>query len=114
MSTITNERMESFIETITKQTRELLHERADDMLQAWHENIEEATENEAKFPPLKVGVSATVDIEAAKIETVISFSVKYQSKASEAIEDPNQAKLPGMDNLVITLAKKGVKVSLVK
>lgn len=52
---ISNERMSAFLDTIYEQVRETLHERADDMLKAWHENIEEAQANEKNFPPLKVG-----------------------------------------------------------
>lgn len=97
---MTNERMQAFIDTIVKQTRELLENRADDILRAWNENIEEAHENEKNFPPLKIGISATVDIEAAKIETAIRFTAVYQSTISSALPDPNQLELPGVAGAV--------------
>jgi hypothetical protein len=99
--------MESFCDAITEQVRELLAERADDMLKAWNENIEEAHANEAKFPPLKIALNATVDIEGAKIETVIGFAVRYSSKVSTPIDDPDQMKLPGMEGVTVTIGKKG-------
>lgn len=85
--------MDRFIETITTQAKMLLQERSADILHAWHENIEEANANESKFPPLKVSIGATVDIETAKIETVLKFTTTYQSKASAPIEDPDQPSL---------------------
>jgi hypothetical protein len=97
MSNITNDRMNDFIRTICDQVHEALNERADDMLRAWHENIEEAQDNDGKFPPLKVGMAATVDIEAAKIETTLSFTAKYQTKISAPMRDPNQPDLPGTE-----------------
>jgi hypothetical protein len=90
MSTISNERMNAFIDMILSQARVVLHERADDILKAWHENIEEANENEKKFPPLKLGLSATVDLESATIETTLRFTAVYQSSLKAELPDPNQ------------------------
>lgn len=96
-SHIDNTRMADFIDTICEQVRTGLHERAADMLKAWHENIEEAQDNEKDFPPLKLSMGATVDIEAARIETTIGFTAKYQTKLSAPMRDPNQPDLPGTD-----------------
>ena len=85
--------MLQFIGTICEQVESLLTDRADDILKAWHENIQEANENEKNFPPLKIGISATVDLEAAKIESGIRFTATYQSTESSLIEDPDQTKL---------------------
>jgi hypothetical protein len=93
MSTITNERMEAFIDNISDQVREALHERAEDMLKAWHENIEEAQDNDKDFPPLKITMGAAVDISSAKIETTISFTAKYQTRICQALPDPNRPEL---------------------
>lgn len=95
ISTISNERMEAFLDTIANQVREALSERADDMLESWHENIEEAMDNDdEKFPPLKIGIAATVDLDGAKIETKLRFSTVYQTKLSASLPDPNQPELP--------------------
>jgi hypothetical protein len=94
ITTISNARMGSFIDTIVKQCREALCERQDDILAAWHENIQEANAAEKKFPPLKLSISACVDLEANAIETAVSFTVKYTSKVSEPLPDPNQTTLP--------------------
>jgi len=117
----TNERMKYFIETIIDQTRELLNERADDMLAAWQENIEEAQENEKEeVPPLKVSIGATVDIEKNRIETQIKFTAVYQSKIGVTMQDPNQPDIPGLDaattakKLVGDLKKKGVTLTIEK
>jgi hypothetical protein len=92
-TSVSNERMSAFIETIVNQVREGLHEREDDILKAWHENIEEANANEKKFPPLKIGIASTVDLEAEKIETTVRFTATYQTSISEALPDPNQPEL---------------------
>lgn len=91
---ITNERLAAFIETIIVQVKKGLHERSDDILEAWHENIDEAHANEKKFPPLKLSMAATVDIECSKIETTIGFNVTYKTTLSAALPDPNQPELP--------------------
>lgn len=96
ITTISNLRMAEFCNTIVRQTREALLEREEDILKAWHENIGEANENEDKFPPLKLGIAATVDLEANKIETVVTFTTRYKSTISEQLPDPNQPELPGV------------------
>lgn len=94
ITTISNARMAEFCNTIVRQTREALLEREQDILDAWHENIEEANENEKKFPPLKLSISATVDLENNAIETAVSFAVRYTSTIREELPDPNQVVMP--------------------
>lgn len=96
MKHITNERMDAFIATISSQVRTLLHERGDNMLAAWHENMEEAqsADEKASLPPLKLSISATVDLEKNSVESVLSFTVKRQSKIKADLPDPNQPELP--------------------
>ena len=94
---ITNERMDSFLETISNQVRTILAERSEDMLRAWHENIEEATDNDEKFPPLKLSIAASVDLDAAKVETSLTFTTRYKSTLSGALPDPNQMQIPGIE-----------------
>lgn len=48
LKTISNARMSEFISTIVRQVETCLVERESDILEAWHENIEEANENEKK------------------------------------------------------------------
>jgi hypothetical protein len=95
-NTISNDRMESFIETIVAQAREAMQERSADILRAWHENIEESNANEKKFPPLKLAISAAVDLEAATIETTVRFSATYQSTITSKLPDPEQPEFPNL------------------
>lgn len=90
---ITNDRMEAFISTIAKQAAVVMQERADDMLRAWQENIEEAQNNEGKFPVLKLSLSASVDLESARIETSLTFSTRYKCTVSAQLPDPSQPTL---------------------
>lgn len=89
--------MDAFIETVVEQARTALLERSQDILEAWHANIEEAEVNKKNFPPLKLSIGATVDLEAAKIETVIKFTTVYQSTLSAPLPDPDQPEFPGME-----------------
>lgn len=104
MKNVNNERMQAFISTIEKQVSELLHERSDDLLDAWDSNIaeaqaeSEATGKEAAFPPLKIGIGITVDLEKNLISSGIRFVATYKSEVSTPLPDPNQPELP-MDGL---------------
>lgn len=93
---IEKSRLAQFCDTIIMQAREALYDREDDILKAWHENIEEAQQNDKKFPPLKLGISATVDLEESKIETTLRFTAVYQSRIEAEIADPDQQELPGL------------------
>lgn len=95
---ISNERMAAFIQTIIRQVETQLHERSDNILGAWQENIEEAHNNEKDaLPPLKLSITATVDIEKCSISTQLSFTAKYTSTVSTPLPDPNQPELPGVE-----------------
>jgi hypothetical protein len=97
MSHISNARMVAFQNQIVKQVRELLFEREEDILKAWQKSIEEAQNNDDKFPPLKLSIGATVDLEAGKIETALAFSTRYKSTISSNLPDPNQPEIPGLE-----------------
>lgn len=86
--------MESFIEKIQSQTGTILRERSADILRAWHENIEEAQECEKPLPPLKLAISAVVDLEDNAVSTELRFSVVYKTKLTSPLPDPNQLDLP--------------------
>lgn len=91
--TQTPERIHDYFSIIIAQLRENMNAREEDILKAWHENIAEAQTNEKKFPPLKLSISATVDLESNKIETSLKFSAVYSSSLSEEIPDPDQMQL---------------------
>lgn len=103
MKTISNDRMHSFIEAILNQTSQALHERSEDLLKSWRENIEEAQDNEKGLPPLKIGIGATIDLEADTVSTEIRFVVTYKSKISEPLPDPNQPEIPGFGAMEISV-----------
>lgn len=86
--------MAAFIAVIAEQAKVAMSEREEDILKAWHENIEEANANEKPFPPLKIAIAATVDIEKAAIQTAISFTAKYTTTVTSPLPDPNQPELP--------------------
>lgn len=118
ITTISNSRMDAFLETIAKQAHEALKERSDDILAAWHENMEEATNNEDKLPPLKLSIAATVDLEANKVETSITFTARYKTTISQQLPDPDQMELPmngirsAVEEWVDGIRKSGASVSI--
>lgn len=97
ITTISQARMSAFLDTITQQARELLHERTEDILHAWHSNIEEAMSNDKKMPPLRISVAASVDLDRGCIETTARFSAIYSSSLAAPLPDPNQPALPGIE-----------------
>lgn len=105
MSHISNERMDAFISTISKQVKTVLQERGDDILKAWHESIQESVDNEDKFPPLKLSLSATIDLEKNQAETQLTFTTRYKSSIAESLPDPNQPEFPAMSGLTMTVVE---------
>jgi hypothetical protein len=115
-TTINHSRLKEFCDTIVMQAREVLYEREEDILKAWHENIEEAQQSEKKFPPLKLALGATVNLEEGTIETTLRFTAVYQSSISAELPDPNQPELPGVEKAVKKfheeMKKSGASVSI--
>lgn len=68
--------------------------RSQDIEKAWMETIEEAQENQEKFPDLKLTFAVVVNLEKEKVETALRFTCAYCSKISETLPDPNQPDLP--------------------
>lgn len=93
MQNISNERLDSIFEQAAQQARVLMGERAQDILRAWSETIEEAQEADKPFPELKLAFSVGVDLEGDKVETGIRFNCVYASKISGPLADPNQPEL---------------------
>ena len=114
--TVSSDRVGQFIDIIADQAREAMHERSDDMLKAWHENIEEAEANEKPFPPLKIGIAAAVDIEAGTIETTVRFTATYQTTIKATMEDPNQLEFPNLSKEQKAAARfaEGIKKNMKK
>ena len=113
---INSSRLKEFCNTIIMQAREVLYDREEDILKAWHENIEEAQQSEKKFPPLKLSLGATVNLEDNTIETTLRFTAVYQSSISTELPDPNQPELPGVAKAVKKfheeMKKSGASVSI--
>lgn len=85
--------MDQFISSITTQIHTILHEKKDELLKSWNENIEEAQNDEKDFPPLKVGIASSVDLEKSLVTSQVTFLTTYKTKLSEALPDPNQMDL---------------------
>lgn len=94
ITTIPNERMAQFIAVINRHVSSALEGRASDMLESWHQNIGEAMDDDRDCPPLKIGISASVDLAKDEVTTTLSFATKHQTKIAEKLPDPNQLEFP--------------------
>ena len=116
-TTINHSRLKEFCDTILMQAREVLYDREEDILKAWHENIEEVSQSEKKFPPLKLALGATVNLEEGTIETTLRFTAVYQSSISAELPDPNQPEFPSLAKAVQKfhqdMKQAGASVSIV-
>lgn len=72
---------------------QLISEAETKILEAWSECEQEAQENDAK-PVFKLGFAISLDLDSDKMETKLSFSVRFSKTIERAIPDPNQPTLP--------------------
>ncbi len=98
ITTITNDRMTAFCETLAVQARAAIFDRQEKLLETWHEAMNEATENEEDLPPLKFSLACSVDLAKNRIETKLRFSAVYSAIESEELPDPNQPELDGLES----------------
>ena len=70
----------------------LVRENEDKLLEAWSSCEDEAQANETK-PKFKLGLSITLDLDADKMTTDLSWGVRYKATAECTIPDPDQKKL---------------------
>jgi hypothetical protein len=104
--TISNARMDAFVEAISTGIREQLAERQEDILKSWHANIKEAHDNETPFPPLTLSMGAKVDLEGNAIETTVRFTTTYKDTLKIPLPDPDQPELPGVAAQEAAMGKK--------
>lgn len=102
------------LEAIAKKAAEdliaLVKESEDKILTAWNSVEEEAQDNDAP-PKFKLGLAITLDLDADKMETALTYGIRHKLTAQSEIPDPNQTKLPlsPEDEEAHIVIHKGVK-----
>ena len=87
-----NAKLAAIIASATEDLPALVAESEARILEAWDQAAEEAVENETK-PKFRLGYSITLDLDANKMETRLSFGVRHSVSVDRDIPDPNQPEL---------------------
>jgi hypothetical protein len=87
-----NAKLTAIADEAATNLKALVKENEDKLLEAWNACESEAQENETT-PKFKIGLAITLDIEADKMATALTFGVRYKSLVECEIPDPEQTKL---------------------
>lgn len=104
-----NNKLEAISATACLDLAALIAEREKEILEAWSEAEEEAQANETK-PVFRLGFTVALDLDADKMQSTLSFSIRRKATAEHEIPDPSQRKLPLEDTASPGL-KPGSKMS---
>lgn len=89
-----NPKLKAIIDRAAEDLKSLARESEDKILEAWSACEQEAQDNEQK-PKFKLGFGITLDLDADKMETALSFGIKHKVSHDQAIPDPAQPDLIG-------------------
>jgi len=85
-----------------------ISEKESEILEAWNQAEQEAQDQETK-PKFKLAFSVTLDLDADRMETALSWSVRHKVTLDRQIPDPSQSDLPLEDETTVTLSTDGVE-----
>lgn len=87
-----NPKLNAIAENAASDFVELVREKETEILEAWNAAEEEAQLQETK-PKFRLSLAVTLDIEADKMTSCLSFSVRRKVETTSDIPDPKQAEL---------------------
>ncbi len=90
-----NQKLNAIAVVAAADLQAFVKEAEDKITEAWNACVEEAQGQETK-PKLKLSFGITLDLDADKMETALTFGVKYKLSADKQIPDPDQMKLEGV------------------
>jgi len=90
---IKNEKLNAIAAKAADDLLDLVAESETKILEAWDAATDDAQENETA-PKFKLGLCITLDLDADKMETALTFSIRRKLTVECSIPDPNQTKLP--------------------
>ena len=88
-----NTKLEAIATEAASNLQALVRENEEKLLEAWASCEAEAQANETA-PKFKLGLSITLDLDADKMTTDLSWGVRYKATEECTIPDPDQGKLP--------------------
>lgn len=86
-----NKKLQAISEAAAEDLKSFIAEGEKNILEAWSEAESNAADEETKAK-LKLGFAITLDLDKDKMETALSFGIKY--KLSKDAEIPNPDQLP--------------------
>ena len=106
---IKNEKLNAIAAKAADDLLDLVAESETKILEAWDAATDDAQENETS-PKFKLGLCITLDLDADKMETALTFSIRRKLTVECSIPDPNQTKLPLDGTVTIKTGDKSVTV----
>jgi hypothetical protein len=103
-----NAKLSAIADEAATNLKALVRENEDKLLEAWNACESEAQENETA-PKFKIGLAVTLDLDGDKMETALSFGIRYKATAECQIPDPAQMKLSGIEQGTVTLRTEGME-----
>jgi len=87
-----NEKLQAILRMSGENLVKLGTDAEDKILAAWNQAEQDAQENDTK-PKFRLGFTVTLDIDADRMESSLSFSTRCKYSVGEVIPDPNQTAL---------------------
>jgi hypothetical protein len=106
-----NKKLEAIANKAADDLKALIKESEDKIIEAWDAVTDDAQENETA-PKFKLGLAITLDLDADKMESALTFSIRRKLTVECTIPDPNQPPLPMDDGGTVTLESGGKSVTL--
>jgi hypothetical protein len=103
-----NLKLKAIADEAAENLQDLVEENEVKLLEAWDSCEAEAQANEAPMK-FKLGLSITLDLDADKMTTDLSWGVRYKVSAECSIPDPVQMKLSGIEQGTVTLRTEGIE-----
>lgn len=90
---MSNKKLEAIASLAASHLQSLVNDQEEQILQAWSAAEEEAQLAETK-PKFRLALAITLDLDADRMETALSFSIRRKVSCEDTIPDPNQTTLP--------------------
>jgi hypothetical protein len=95
-----NLKLKAIADEAAENLQDLVEENEVKLLEAWDSCEAEAQANETA-PKFKLGLSITLDLDADKMETALTWGVRYKATTECSIPDPAQGKLLEVDAVML-------------
>lgn len=88
-----NKKLQAISEAAAEDLKAFIAEGEKNILEAWSEAESNAADEETKAK-LKLGFAITLDLDKDKMETALTFGIKYKLSKDAEIPNPDQPALP--------------------